>query len=477
MGRGAVGDQETGGAMRAERHTTRGRGQGLVAIAFLVAVVGGGFVLDRGLGSRHPSPAAAVSTGSGAWLCPHGGGPHAWKATLYLANPGAEDVTARITSMSSRRPAAQFDVEVLAQTTVAVEVPAAGREASTFVEYFGGWIAAGWVTQGGEGEIGVGAEPCAPDAGRTWLLPDGTTEKGEDSYIVVMNPFAEDAVFDVVLLTPKRAPIRSSELSDVVLHPGRSVAFRANAFAEGEPAVGAEVDVSLGRVAVSSLGVSREAGIRSVIGQTDVASQAFLPAGAGSGQSTLVLMVPGEGQVSFGATLLSADPPAPAGGLTEAAQNPTSARPYPVLTSGASSIDVVSQGSVPFVAIQRAIGVGNDYAATGGAAKPASDWLVLPAIAGEPAHPGLVIVNPGNTTVTVTLHALAPEGATPPPDITLVVPAGSVRTAPPDFLDQDHRSAIEVRADGGNVIAMAASTSLGNEGVSTYALSMGIEVV
>ncbi len=463
--------------MRAERHTGRSRGQGLVAMAFLVVVVGGAFALDRVVGPLTPSPPSAAATGSGAWLCPHGGGPEAWKATLYLANPGTGDVTARITSMSSRRPAAPFDVDVPAQTTVGVEVPAAGREASTFVEYFGGWIGAGWVTQGGGGEIGVGAEPCAPDAERSWFLPDGTTEKGEDAYIVVMNPFAEDAVFDVVLLTPKRAPIRSSELSEVVLRPGKSLAFRVNAFAEGEPAVGAEVDVTLGRVAVSSLGVSRDAGIRSVIGGTDVASQAFLPAGAGSGQSTLVLMVPGEDQISFGATLLSADPPAPAGGLTEATQNPTSARPYPVTASGASSVDVVSQGSIPFVATERAIGVGNDYAATGGATQAGSDWLVLPAIAGEPSHSGLVIVNPGNTAVTVTLHALAPEGVTPPPDITLVIPAGSVRSAPPDFLNEDPRSAIEVRSDGGAVIAMAASTSLGNEGLSTYALAMGVAVV
>ena len=34
----------------------------------------------------------------------------------------------------------------------------------------------------------------------TWFAPDGTTEQGEDAYLVVMNPFAVDAVFDVVLL-------------------------------------------------------------------------------------------------------------------------------------------------------------------------------------------------------------------------------------------------------------------------------------
>ena len=82
------------------------------------------------------------------------------------------------------------------------------------------------------GEIGVGAEPCAPATSPTWFAPDGTTEQGEDAYLVVMNPFAVDAVFDVVLLTPKRAPIRSSELTDHVLRPGKSVAFRLNAFDE-----------------------------------------------------------------------------------------------------------------------------------------------------------------------------------------------------------------------------------------------------
>ena len=110
------------------------------------------------------------------------------------------------------------------------------------------------------GEIGVGAEPCAPAHGPTWYAPDGTTEQGEDAYLIVMNPFAVDAVFDVVLFTPKRAPIRNSALTDRVLRPGRSVAFRLNAFAEGEPALGAQVDVSLGRVAVSSWGSPATAG-------------------------------------------------------------------------------------------------------------------------------------------------------------------------------------------------------------------------
>ena len=465
--------------MRSQRHATpgtRGRGQGLLSLAVLVVVVGGGFALQHGVGPRPPEPAAPATSSSGAWFCPHGGGAKEWKATLYLANPADAPVVARVSSLSSKKPATPQTLTVPPQATVAVSVPAKGREASTYVEYFDGWIAASWVAQGGGGEIGVGAEPCAAATGPTWFAPDGTTEQGEDAYLVVMNPFAVDAVFDVVLYTPKRAPIRNSALTDHVLRPGKSVAFRLNAFAEGEAAVGAEVDVSLGRVAVSSLGITRDGGIRSVIGTTATGSITLLPVGGGAGQSTVDVVVPGGDQLDFGATLLSSEAPVPAGGLTEASQNPTSARPYPVTFSGPSSVHVVAQGDGAFAAALRSVGVGNDDGATGGAPEPAAAWVVLPAIAGEPSRPRIVLVNPGNTSVTVTFHALASEGDTPPPDATLTIEPGSVDQVPPGFLEGIHGSAVEIRSSGGDILALAASTSLGVKGLSTYALAMGVPI-
>jgi Family of unknown function (DUF5719) len=465
--------------MRSERHVTpgtRGRGQGMLALAVLVVVVVGGFALERVVGVRASEPAAAPTSSSGAWFCPHGGGEKQWKATLYLANPGDTAVQARLSTFSRKKPNEPRSVTVAPQATVAVPVPAKGREASTYVEYFDGWIAASWVAQGGGGEIGVGAEPCAAATGPTWFAADGTTEQGEDAYLVVMNPFAVDAVFDVVLYTPKRAPIRNSALTDRVLRPGKSVAFRLNAFAEGEPAVGAEVDVSLGRVAVSSLGITRDGGIRSVIGTTTTGPQRLLPVGGGAGQSTIDVVVPGEDQLAFGATLLSGEAPVPAGGLTEASQNPTSARPYPVTYSGPSSVNVVGQGEGSFAAALRSVGVGNDDGATGGAAVAAADWVVLPAIAGEPARPRIVLVNPGNSSVTVTVHALAAEGDTPPADVTLTIEAGSVDQVPPGFLEGVHGSAVRISSSGGDILALAASTSLGVKGLSTYALAMGVPI-
>lgn len=463
--------------MRSERHAaTRGRGQGMLAFTVLVVVVAGGFALQRGVGVRVPGQAPAGNSSSGAWFCPQGGGPEAWKATVYLANPGDTPVAVRITSMSARKAGRPRTVTVPPQATVSVSVPAKGREASTYVEYFDGWVAASWVTQGGGGEIGVGAEPCAPATAPAWFVPDGTTEQGEDAYLVVMNPFAVDAVFDVVLFTPKRAPIRSSALTDHVLRPGRSVAFRLNAFAEGDQAVGAEVDVSLGRVAVSSMGITRDGGIRSVIGTIRTGPRLDLPVGGGAGQSIINLMVPGEGQVDFGANLLSGEAPVPAGGLTEASQNPASTRAYPVTFSGPSSAGVVAQADGSFAATLRSVGVGNDDGATGGAPAPASHWVVLPAIAGEPARPRIVLVNPGNTSVTVTIHALTSEVDAQTADATVTIPGGRVGQVPPGFLEGLHSSAVEISSSGGDILALAASTSLGVKGLSTYALAMGVAI-
>ena len=187
-------------------------------------------------------------------------------------------------------------------------------------------------------------------------------------------------------------------------------------------------------------------------------------------------MVPGEDQVDFGATLLSGGAPVPAGGLTQANQNPTSAKPYPVTFSGPSSVDVVAQGDGAFSATLRSVGVGNDDGATGGAQAPASDWVVLPAIAGEPARPRIVLVNPGDAALSITLHALVAQGDTPTADTTVTIPAGSVGQVPPGFLEGLHDSAVEIRSPGGDIFAIAASTSLGVKGLSTYALALGVAI-
>ena len=121
--------------------------------------------------------------------------------------------------------------------------------------------------------------------GGRWFLPDGTTDVDEDhDYVIVMNPFAREAVFSITLLSERKEPVRHGSLTDVALRPFRSVAFDLSDVVLGEPTVSALVEVSVGRVAAATLGVSGAGGIRSALGYLGTApGNAHVPGGADDG--------------------------------------------------------------------------------------------------------------------------------------------------------------------------------------------------
>ena len=459
----------------------RARGQGLLTLLVLAVIVVGALALDR-VGPHEASSAAAGTAPSGAWLCPHGGG-KAYEGTVFLANPGEAEVSARVTQLSADGPSGTSTVAVPAGSQVAVPVDASDRSSSTFVETFGGWVAAGWLVRGAEGEVGIGAEPCAADARRGWVSAAATTDQGDDAFLIVMNPFDVDAVFDVALFAAGRAPIRDSELTDVTLRPRRSVSIRLNDYAQGEPALGLSIGVSTGRLAASSLVVSEGRGIGSVLASAMPADRHLLPTSKAAGRSVLAVAVPTvtsgggpEGPLGsvLTATLRSEGPPQPAGGLSELAQDPESAATFGVTTTGPSAVDLtVSEGS-PVVAALRTAGVGNDGAATAGASAPSAAWVVLPTIAGEPARPGLLVLNPGRSEATVTVTAIPTEGRASAGVTTITVPPGSVAGVPREFLDGVGDASLRVESAGSPIVALGASTSLGNDGLSVYALAIGV---
>ena len=262
----------------------RARGQVLFAFATVVVVVASMALLDR-TGARPPAPLAAGAAPSGAWLCPHGGSD--MSVALYLANPGPATVTARLTRLGSNQPGSPERYDVAAGTTLRIEDVPSEREAATYVEYFGGWIGAGWVSSTDEG---VAAEPCASDAARSWYLADGTTLLGEEAFVVVANPFAAAAVLDVVLYTADQAPVRNSEWTDLVVRARRSISLHLNSRIKGETVVAVALEVSVGRVVAASLGVSDRTKIRSTLGWTEPASGATFPLMQGSGQTELLLL-------------------------------------------------------------------------------------------------------------------------------------------------------------------------------------------
>jgi hypothetical protein len=448
-------------------------GRGVLALAVAGLVVLGGIAAERA-GPDAPAAAVRGTAVSSVWLCPHGGG-EGWTGTIALADPGPEPVDVRITELSTGAPSAPVTITVPAGHEVLQPVEAGSIADATYIEVFGGWIAAGWLVRSAPPSQGLGVEPCAPAASRTWYTTDSDTQQGHRSYLVVMNPFSVEAVFDVALFRPRLPPVRSADWIDLTLPPASSIALNVGAKLLGQEIVGAEVDVSRGRVAMASLSVSPDGGVRSVLGAPAPAATAYLPVAEGAGQAELAAFVPGTQGAQFVTQLLSAVSPQAAGTAGDTQQPGASTAGYPIISVGPSSVDVTSDGGAPFVATLRARGQQHDDGATGGAVTPALIWVVTPTVDGEPAHPQLVLVDPGPTAVQVTLQLLTPGSVPAAPPVTITVAAGRVAGAPKGFLEKDDRAAVLVTADG-PIVALGTSTSGGANGLASYGSAVGIPV-
>lgn len=445
------------------------RGQALFALASVAFVVVALTWLDAA-GPRAPAPLATGEAPSGAWICPHGGGPDL-SVALFLANPSEAAATVRLTQLGAEAAAPSEQYDVPGGTTLRVDLAPGARSDATSVEFFGGWIGAGWVSFT---DAGAAAEPCAAEASQRWYLADGSTELGEESYVVVANPFSGPAVMDVVLYSADQPPVRQSEWTDLVVPAGQSVALHLNEHMKGEPVVATTLEVSVGRVAAASLVVSDRSTVRSAIGWTEPATEALFPTMMGSGQNELVLVSTASASIRFGATSLSEDQPRPAGGLTEQEHGPTAARAYAVPEeAGLAAVRLFTLEGALVSGALRVLGPGTDLGSTGGSVSVSDAWVLFPASARIPADPGALLVNDGDVAVAASVQLLPQEGVTPPSSVTITVPPHATAAVPPDLWATAPGSALVVGADG-PILALSAATSPGSRDAEAFALSMGV---
>jgi hypothetical protein len=462
----------------------RGRSQLVAAILVCATAVGAGTILQHGVGTKAFAGPPAPTAPSGAWFCPHGGGA-GWRDTLEIANPGDHPVRVRVTRLSEARPSSPRMDTVKPGAELLLPGRSDSRAASTTIEYFGGWVAAGWVSRAGSDESGVAAEPCSPVAGRRWLLPDGSTRLAEeatagrppptlDSWVVVTNPFAADAVLSLVLYTDHDPPVRVGAWTNIVLKPFHSRAFYLNDQRLGYSTVATSVEAKVGRVVASSLDVSAIGGARSALGElAPLPSGAVLPGAFDQGRSELVVMNPTSAQVRTTGTVLGRSDPRPLEVPDEGRADPESAQTFPLTTEGPTSLDVrVATGSA---IVRRTYGQSSDQAATGPGV-PARAWVILPAVGGKPSHAGAVIANPGPDAIDVRLSCL-PSGTDPPPEpITMRVPGMRAVAVPSEFVQERPMAAILAVAEDGAFVPAAASYSLGRDGVAAYAVARGVSI-
>jgi Family of unknown function (DUF5719) len=452
----------------------RSLGRGVLALVLAFGVIVGATAAER-IGPAEPTAAIPGAAVSSVWLCPHGGG-EGWDGAIALADPGPNPVDVRLTELGEDAPGPPITLTVPAGHEVMQPVRSGSTSDATYVEVFGGWVAAGWVLRGDAAAPGVAAEPCAPAGARSWFVVDSDTDQHQHSHLVVMNPFSVDAVFDVALFRPRLPPLRSAEWTDITLAPGRSRSLDVGARLLGQPVVGVEVDVSRGRVAAASLGWSADGGIRSVLATSAASPTWYLPIAQGNGRSKLEILVPGADGAELTTQLLSSEAePVAAGPAADTQQPPASTAGYDIISTGPSSVDVTSATGVPIVAAVRAAGRVGDAAATGGAAAPAPAWVVTPTTGSPSAHPGLVLVNPGDAPVHITLGLLQKGDRGAGPDTTITVPPGRAVGAPAGFLQQGPGASVLVTSDGG-IVALGTSSSGGKRGLDSYASAVGLPI-
>lgn len=343
------------------------------------------------------------------------------------------------------------------------------------VEYFGGWVAAGWVTQSGGEESGVAAEPCAPEPGKRFYLPDGTTEKGQQAYVVVMNPFAATAVFTLELHTGEDHPITTTDLSDYVLKAHRSVAFHINQ-AQLRDTVAVQLTASLGRVAAASLGVADAGGIRSVIGIATPAPRWILPGGLDSNSASVAVFNPSADRAQATASLYTDDSEQTAAGAQNQSVDSGRARTFSVVTSSPSTIDLQAVFQDPsagqgVVATRRTFGVDGDQGATAGASAAGVSWVVLPAVSDPPYDVRLLLSNPGDVDAKAEVTLLGPEGTGSSTKVT--VPAHRTTLVPTGFTTGAPLDAAMVKTSQGVVLPVFVGYSSDHAG---YAVSAGVPV-
>jgi hypothetical protein len=454
-------------------HEKEGRpvkGRFVLTLVVVAGVAAAGFAADR-LGPRSPGmPETPGSAGSGAWFCPHGGG-KGWRVTLEVANPGTEEVRVRTSSYGTEGETGPAKVTAIPPGSKKdLTVPASDRAASSVVEFFGGWAAAGWVA---ETETGVAAEPCMSELSDTLLMPDGTAERGENAFVVVANPFDVDAVFNVTVFEQDRDPVTLADWTGFVLRPRQAAVFHLNETSLGEPTAAARVQVSLGRVAAASFGTAMGGSVRSaaaVLGPPP--ERVFLAGGPDTGESDLLVSNTTDERERFEVTVLASQD---GRALTEQARKlePKSANEFPFVTEGPSGMRLAGLDGFGVAAVRRSFGVQADRGATAGLPEAAADWVVLPAGLEGPLEPRLVITNPGDETAEVSVTLLGEERPVQTEPAELSIRAGRTAVVPEDFMSRGTRSAAVVRASSGEVVPAFATYSSNRSG---YAVSAGVPI-
>lgn len=416
---------------RAERRVHRGRLRSRrVAV---VAVIGGLLVAAAVAGDREaptggPGPVAAAASASGpvmpaadsmpaTWYCAAGTAAIGSRADqlLVMANLDRRPARVVVTVMpggEARPVSRELSIGGRRQRRLAVADVAAAESPGVVVEAYGGQVVV-------DHRIAAGADraagPCARDAGTRWYTAGGTTAEGAQDWIEVFNPFPDDALVDVQVVTGDGVKERD-DLSGLAVPARSKIVVPIHEKVLDAARVGTVVRARIGRVVVEQ--VLRTAapyprpGLALSLAVPRPAARWYFPAGPGAATDTQSLAVLNPSEAAVPVT------------ITTTLDSDQFLKPDVVTVDGRSVGLVDLKARLPAgvgywvrvdaprpvvaeVLLGRTGVEGGDGLAAGpGATAAATRWAVAGARTRDGSADRIVVVNPGRRTVRVALRAV-----------------------------------------------------------------------
>ncbi|HYP24898.1 MAG TPA: DUF5719 family protein, partial [Actinomycetota bacterium] len=389
----------------------------------IAAVLFGGVALDTWGPKVSADPAVRAASApyeARAVFCPPALGKPASRMTVTTAARGDEPVTVGF------EPASDERVELTPGTVLESKPPTA--RALDVVGY-GAPVDASVVTSIDDPISGVGAAGCASEASTRWFFPEGNSTVTHDERLVIYNPFPDEAVVNVSLLTPGGEKSKAG-LADRAVPSESSVTLALNDFVLEQKVLGAVVSATRGRVVAWRLTIARPdqlpSGVQFTLGATRTAETWYFPEGAvGTGfRERLSVLNPGTDEAIVNVTLVNDARAVPAAGSTEVQVPPRSSMEIVLdeaalagerggagaIVNSANGVPIVVERTV-FYTTQEVDGTASEI----GSPSPSLRWLLGPATS-RPDTDSVVLLSASADRARVSLTLLRPDGRAVEPE-------------------------------------------------------------
>lgn len=415
------------------------------AVVAIVVLLAAAWIVDN----RVDRPATEVATDvqtpmggragarSSAWFCTGvtSTGDGAANGTVVVANAGARRLTGTVTVVPSQGDTRQLNLSVApsGRSTVRLVDVVTAPYVSALVELDGGEAV---VELAASGPLGETATACASSASTTWYFAEGVTTRDAVEVISLFNPFPEDAIVDLVFIT-EEGEVTPQALTGLSVRGRGMTAINVGEHVQRRVQVSAQITARAGRLVASRLqtfdGSDGRKGLSLALGAAAAGDVWYFPEGflteglterfqlfnpgrdeartsveltleQGSAEP-IVLTVPGQSRV----TLLANDEARIPKGVAHA-----------VTVRSTNDVPVVVERTVDAVSPAPRTGL----AITTGARVTAERWVVAAGQADDATEEWLVLQNPGDRPVRVSVTLLDDGVAVVPPGL------GAVDVAP-----------------------------------------------